>query len=247
MNSAEIRCRGAAKYFVNGDVRSGLGPCSVRIQSGEFLAILGPSGCGKSTFLKMIAGLESLSEGEIEKSDSIRLGFVFQEHALLPWKSTWENVALPASLGPKTVNIKQLKEKASLELNRLGLYGIENTYPHELSGGMRMRVSIARALFSKPNILLMDEPFSSLDEPIRMRLAEDLRDLWLKTKMTILFVTHSISEALWIADRLILIEGTPGRIKQDIQLQWPTERTQDLRANPQFSSLMKQLYRSLST
>jgi NitT/TauT family transport system ATP-binding protein len=189
---------------------------NLKIGSGEFVALLGPSGCGKSTLLRLIAGLDQPNEGELRVDafgrDSFR-GFVFQESQLLPWRTVLENVALPLELQgiARTSRI----EKAHASLEKVGLTDAIAKYPNQLSGGMKMRVSVARALVTEPSLLLLDEPFAALDETTRYQLQSDLRALWAALKMTVLFVTHSVSEAVYLADRAVVFSPRPARVLLD--------------------------------
>jgi NitT/TauT family transport system ATP-binding protein len=192
---------------------------SLTIDAGDFIALLGPSGCGKSTLLRLIAGLDRPDSGELtwETGHQPRpgeIGFVFQDATLLPWASAADNVFLPLRLAGRSRDaaMPQVREA----LHRVGLDGFEAAYPRQLSGGMRMRVSIARALVTRPRLLLMDEPFAALDEFTRHRLQEDLLALWQELRSTIVFVTHSIYEASFLARRIVLMTPRPGRIDHEI-------------------------------
>lgn len=221
----------------------GVGPVSFEVLRGDFVAILGASGTGKSTLLRMLAGVEETTEGSIQfpdSKDSATWGFVFQDAALLPWKSALENVLLPQRL--KKVPRAPMLKRALALLEQLGLEKSLALYPHELSGGMKMRVSLARALLDEPRLLALDEPFSALDEPVRWALAEDLRALWLRSRPTIFFVTHSIMEALSLATRVIVINGSPGKIVLDRSLPWPVDRSFEVRGDPEFIRLTKEIY-----
>ncbi len=215
---------------------------SFSIPQGQFISFLGPSGSGKSTLLRMIANLIQPTSGTVStdvfsKNDR---GFVFQEAHLMPWKTVSENVSLPLEiLGRSTTEI-DTKVQETLQL--VGLGSTKNLFPHELSGGMKMRASLARALVSQPKLLLLDEPFSSLDELTRYHLAEELRAIWLKTKMTIVFVTHSISEATFISDRALIFSTRPLEIAFDLQIPLGNERPNHLRVQPEFSQALKQVY-----
>jgi NitT/TauT family transport system ATP-binding protein len=220
---------------------------SLDIKAGEFLAILGPSGCGKSTLLRLIAGLDSPTGGSVELSDELergRIAYVFQDAHLLPWRNVLRNVALPLEL----LGIPKQKRLASAReaLERVGLGDALRRYPAQLSGGMKMRVSLARAMVVEPRILLMDEPFAALDEITRQALDEQLRNLWLKERMTVLFVTHSTAEAAFLADRAVVLTRRPGRVVTDIAVDLPVERTGPLRATAQFAGVIRLLYEALT-
>jgi NitT/TauT family transport system ATP-binding protein len=200
------------------------------IARGDFLALLGPSGCGKSTLLRMIAGLIPASEGALDfPADAAArrsIGFVFQEPTLMPWASALRNVALPLELAgtPR----REAEARAAEMLARVELSGFEHAYPRALSGGMKMRVSIARALVTKPRLLLMDEPFAALDEITRFRLNADLLDLWRAERFTVIFVTHSVFESVFLAERIVVMAPRPGRIVRELAV--PAED----RAAPEF-------------
>ncbi len=203
------------KRFDNGtEALSGL---SFRIDDGEFVSLLGPSGCGKSTALRLIAGLLQPDSGAISWSgEKPELGFVFQEPTLMPWTDARANVRLPLDL--KGMTRAEARDRALDALHRLGLKDFAAAYPRELSGGMKMRVSIARALAARPRVLLMDEPFAALDEPTRQSLNDDLLRLTREDRMTVIFVTHSVMEASYLSDRVLVMTPRPGRIKAEIAL-----------------------------
>jgi NitT/TauT family transport system ATP-binding protein len=214
---------------------------SFELPRGGFLSILGPSGCGKSTLLRVAADLVAPSSGSVslfgrspaEARHARDLGFVFQDAALLPWRTVRENVELPLEVGDG----RRLSEKASRPEDLLELVGLSQwhrAYPHELSGGMRQRVSIARALVTGPKILLMDEPFGALDEITRDRLNDELRRIWTETGTTILFVTHSIPEALYLGERVLVLAAHPGRVREMVLANLPPKRELSLRETPEF-------------
>jgi len=215
-------------------------------EAGEFISLLGPSGCGKSTLLKMIAGLRKPSSGNIIVGESSfknqRISYVFQEAQLLPWRKVLGNVMLPLEiLGQSPVEAEFNARKA---LERVGLIDFESYYPAELSGGMKMRVSLARALVTEPQLLLLDEPFAALDEVTRFRLDEDLRNLWSEAKMTVLFVTHSISEAAFLSDRIILLSKKISGIQSVVTNPLPLARSFSTRSDTRFTDLVRQLFES---
>jgi len=207
---------GVSKTFPNGTLA--LENVSTTIARGEFVALLGPSGCGKSTLLRLMAGLEAPSSGTLAWQDGPprpgEIGFVFQDATLMPWASAAENVFLPLKLRGKSK--AETKAEVTAALAQVGLADFAAAKPAALSGGMKMRVSIARALVSQPKLLLMDEPFAALDEFTRHRLQEDLRGLWRRSGKTIVFVTHSIYEAAYLATRILMMSPRPGRIAADI-------------------------------
>jgi NitT/TauT family transport system ATP-binding protein len=202
------------KTFANG-VKA-LGPFDLDIGEGEFVSLLGPSGCGKSTALRVIAGLLAPNAGQVRFQQEPRLGFVFQESTLMPWANARDNVRLPLDLSHIPRN--QANTRAEAALARVGLVGFENAYPRELSGGMKMRVSIARALVAEPKLLLMDEPFAALDEMTRQELNDDLLRLWRDDALTVVFVTHSVFESTYLSTRTLVLTARPGRIAADIAM-----------------------------
>jgi len=223
------------------------------IPRGSFLTLLGPSGCGKSTLLRVMADLVAPSSGRVSvmggapqaARQSRQIGFVFQDPALLAWRSVLDNVALPLQVGGG----KALPGARSPQelLSLVGLSGWEKAYPHELSGGMRQRVAIARALVSGPRLLLMDEPFGALDEITRDRLNEELLQLWETTGTTIVFVTHSIYEAAFLGQSVLLLAARPGRVREQVPVTLPMPRRLAQRETPEFASLAGHLRRVLET
>jgi NitT/TauT family transport system ATP-binding protein len=213
------------------------------VKSGEFVAILGPSGCGKSTLLRIVAGLDRPSAGRAEHGDGTRIAYVFQDAHLLPWRNVLKNVCLPLEL--KGVPPAQRKSMAEASLAQVGLSDAIDRYPNQLSGGMRMRVSLARALVTEPNLLLLDEPFAALDEITRQKLDEQLRSLWQSRGLTVLFVTHSTSEAVFLADRTVVLSARPARVIEDRKLDLPAKRNGPLRASPEFARQTRFVYEAL--
>ncbi|UOQ86804.1 ABC transporter ATP-binding protein [Gracilibacillus salinarum] len=212
------------------------------VHEGEFVCFLGPSGCGKSTALRMVAGLGEPTNGEVEVfghspkeliQDTNDIAFVFQDANLLPWKTVLDNVLLPLRLrgGSK----REQKKEAVRVLKMVGLADYLKAYPRQLSGGMKMRVSIARALAAKPKLLLMDEPFAALDEITRQTLQQELLDIWQKEKMTILFVTHNVFEAVLLSTRIAVMSARPGRLSSVIDIDIPFPRPASIRTNPKFN------------
>ena len=205
------------------------------IGQGEFLSLLGPSGCGKSTALRLIAGLGELTQGTISWSSADSraaqrdIGFVFQEPTLMPWANVFTNIYLPLKLrGMSKREARPLIEDA---IEQVGLAGFGQAYPRELSGGMRMRVSIARALVARPKILLMDEPFAALDEITRFRLNDDILRLWADQNWTVVFVTHSVYESTYLSTRIVVMSARPGRVYADVDIDVPYPRNQDYRTS----------------
>ena len=218
---------------------------SLRVQAGEFVAILGPSGCGKSTLLRLIAQLDQPQAGEIVVGSAGRgqMAYVFQDAHLLPWRTVLHNAALPLELAG--VSRRQRVNAAREALASVGLSDALDRYPAQLSGGMRMRVSLARAMVTHPRLLLLDEPFAALDEITRQRLDEQLRELWLASGMAVVFVTHSTSEAVFLAERVVVLSPRPGRIVHDSRIDLPEERPGALRATPEFAAQTRSIYDAL--
>ncbi len=247
-----VRCEGVSVRFTTerGTVTA-LEGVSLSIPPGSFLTLLGPSGCGKSTLLRVIADLVPPSSGSVSvlggKPEAARrnrdIGFVFQDAALLPWRTALENVQLPFEVG----GARQRHAKRSPEelLKLVGLAGWENAYPHELSGGMRQRVAIARALVSGPKLLLMDEPFGALDEITRDRLNEELLGVWESTGTTIVFVTHSIYEAVFLSQQVLVLAARPGRVRSLVPIKLPSPRRLPVRETAEFVALAGHLRREL--
>ena len=212
------------------------------VAAGDFVAILGPSGCGKSTLLRMIAGLERIDAGSIEV-DRAALAYVFQDAHLLPWRSVLDNAALPLEL--RGADRATRRAAALRAIEKVGLGDAAQRYPAQLSGGMRMRVSLARALVTEPRLLLLDEPFAALDEITRQDLDDQLRALWRATGMTVLFVTHSIAEATFLAERAIVLTRRPARIVLEHRLALPVERAPELRGDARFAAETRVLFDAL--
>lgn len=222
---------------------------SLDIQAGSFVALLGPSGCGKSTLLRIIAGLDQADAGEVRlEPANARIAFVFQDAHLLPWRTVLENVLLPLELlgTPKS----NRHSAAMAALTKVGLADAAERVPAELSGGMKMRVSLARALVTEPKILLLDEPFAALDELTRQKLDDQLRALWLEHGMTVLFVTHSNSEAAYLSERCVVfsprLAPLPSRIVLDTAIDLPRERHASLRSEARFAKVLGPLYDALA-
>jgi NitT/TauT family transport system ATP-binding protein len=218
---------------------------SFDIRAGQFISIVGPSGCGKSTLMMMVSGLTSPSRGEIVIDSKkvtkpyTNLGIVFQRDALLEWRTVLDNVLLQADIAH--LDRKGLTPKATDLLTRAGLDGFEKYYPWELSGGMRQRVAICRALLNDPALLLMDEPFGALDAMTREQMNLDLQRIWIQNRKTVLFITHSISEAVFLSDRVIVMSPRPGRIAADVEIDLPRPRKLSVRETQPFGSYVGQI------
>jgi NitT/TauT family transport system ATP-binding protein len=231
--SALAALSGASKSFENGV--EAFGPIDLAVAEGEFVSLVGPSGCGKSTTLRVIAGLLEPTSGTLAfPQGRPEIAFVFQEPTLMPWARTLENARLPLDL--KGMPRTEANERAAHALARVGLAGSERAYPRELSGGMKMRVSIARALAAEPKLLLMDEPFAALDELTRQALNDDLLKLWHEDSLTVIFVTHSVFESTYLSTRVVVMSPRPGRIAADIALPSPVGRDEGYRLTPEFTS-----------
>lgn len=216
------------------------------INEGEFLSLLGPSGCGKTTFLNILAGLDRydsgkiLIDGEELRERSFNRGIVFQSYALLPWRTVLKNLELGLEI--RHVNRHERRRIARHYLELVGLVAFENQYPHQLSGGMRQRVAIARVLAYHPDLLLMDEPFAALDAQTRETLQIELLRIWEADKKTILFVTHSIDEAILLSDRVAFMSSRPGHIREIIDIDLPRPRTEDIRNSVEFARIRKSVW-----
>jgi len=204
------------------------------VRAGEFLSLVGPSGCGKSTALRIIAGLISPTTGSVAwPQNKPEIGFVFQEPTLMPWRNALDNARLPLEL--KGIARGDAEARSRQALVRVGLGEFEKAYPRELSGGMKMRVSIARAIAAQPKLLLMDEPFAALDELTRQSLNDDLLKLAREDGITVIFVTHSVYESAYLSDRVVVMTPRPGRVTADIAIAQPAERSAGYRLTPQFT------------
>jgi NitT/TauT family transport system ATP-binding protein len=245
-----IEVLSAQKTYPDGTVA--LQPVDLAVQEGEFVTLLGPSGCGKSTLLKMIAGLLAPTEGKLllwrkpvsQMSESQhKLAFVFQSPTLMPWASVATNVRLPLDLAGMPRAEAEARVADALALVGLGKFA--NSLPRALSGGMQMRVSIARSLVVQPDVMLMDEPFGALDEITRHKLDGELLDLWQRKKLTVVFVTHSIHEAVFLSNRVVMMAARPGRIVEEVVIDEPYPRTPDFMVSARFAAYAKRLQDSL--
>ena len=236
------------KVYKNGV--TALGPLDLEVMRGEFVSLLGPSGCGKSTALRLVAGLSPPSSGTISVSHrrgaaraGPSIGFVFQEPTLMPWASVRDNVRLPLKLAHALAEPADQRVREALA--QVGLAEFADAYPRELSGGMKMRVSLARALVTDPDILLMDEPFAALDEITRFRLNNDLLDLWRQLRMTVIFVTHSVFESVYLAQRVIVMSSRPGRISGEFRIDTPEPRVEDFRTSASYAAYCREISKAL--
>ena len=242
-----VALRGVGKTFPNGTLAlSGL---DLEVRQGEFLSLLGPSGCGKSTALRIVAGLTEPTRGQVEwaagaQGKSGRIGFVFQEPTLMPWTTVFNNVRLPLKLAG--VAADKAHERVDAALERVGLQNFSSVYPRELSGGMRMRVSIARALVTEPELLLMDEPFAALDEITRFKLNDDLLSMWQALGTTVVFVTHSVFESVYLSSRIAVMAARPGRIFTELAIDAPYPRDAGFRTSPDYAALCRRTSETLA-
>jgi NitT/TauT family transport system ATP-binding protein len=246
--SSLIALRGIGKSFPNGTVA--LAGLDLDVRDCEFLSLLGPSGCGKSTALRIIAGLTAPTQGAVDWLASAtapsenRIGFVFQEPTLMPWATVSDNVRLPLKL--KGWPADKTAERVAAVLTRVGLQDFGGAYPRELSGGMRMRVSIARALVTEPALLLMDEPFAALDEITRFRLNNDLLEVWQAMRTTVVFVTHSVFESVYLSSRIVVMASRPGRVFTEVAIDAPYPRDQDFRTSADYAALCRRTSEALA-
>jgi NitT/TauT family transport system ATP-binding protein len=247
---ALLQLTGVSKAFANDIVA--LEGVDLDVWPGEFVTLLGPSGCGKSTLLKMIAGLTSPTTGQFDwpqarhtqsgEPDHL-LGFVFQEPTLLPWCSVADNVHLPLKLAGKKKG--EVRDRVMEVLEQVGLTRFADAYPRELSGGMKMRVSIARALLTNPSLLLMDEPFAALDEITRTKLNKDLLELFARQHLTVVFVTHSVYESVFLSSRIVLMSARPGRVSTEIVVDAPYPRDEDFRTSSTYNEYCRRVSTAL--
>jgi len=243
MGTQIIRLLGVEKHFARAGKRThALTDINLTIDAGEFVAVVGPSGCGKSTLLRLVAGLMPASAGTVHYDDELvreprkNTGIVFQKANLVQWRNAIDNVLLQIDL--RSLDVSEYRARAESLLNSLGLSDFLDRYPHELSGGMQQRASIARALVHRPDVLLMDEPFGALDALTREQVRVDLEALWLRDRMTVMFITHSIDEAVLLADRVVVMSARPGRIDRVLKVDLPRPRALGARKAPAFIELV---------
>jgi NitT/TauT family transport system ATP-binding protein len=244
-----VSLRGVSKIYDSGIVA--LGPLDLDVRRGEFVSLLGPSGCGKSTALHLIAGLNAPTSGVLQVShrgSQVRaghsIGFVFQEPTLMPWTSVRENVRLPLKLGHMSTG--EANARIAEALAQVGLADFADAFPRELSGGMKMRVSLARALVTDPDLLLMDEPFAALDEITRFRLNNDLPTLWRDLRKTVIFVTHSVFESVYLLQRVIVMTARPGRIAAEFRIDAAQPRGQEFRTSAEYAGYCRDVSHALT-
>lgn len=249
-----IQIDSVSKVFASRDSSDGVvavQDLSLEIRENEFVTLLGPSGCGKTTLLRMIAGLSEptsgsiIMNGEEVTGPSPTAAMVFQSFALMPWASVKRNVVFGLELRGEP---KEEKERVAKQLiSMIGLEGFESRYPHELSGGMQQRVGLARALAVDPDVLLLDEPFGSLDEQTKRLMQEELLRVWEEERKTAVFVTHSIDEAVFLADRVVVMSARPGRIAETVDVPFPRPRSRELDTDPEFVALKARLWAALAS
>src|ERR1700712_1086927 len=244
-----VSLRGVTKVYDSGVMA--LGPLDLDVSKGEFVSLLGPSGCGKSTALRLIAGLSAPTSGAVGVSHRAgqaraghSIGFVFQEPTLMPWTSVRENVRLPLKLAHAPA--AEADARVSEALAQVGLSEFAEAFPRELSGGMKMRVSLARALVTDPDILLMDEPFAALDEITRFRLNNDLLSLWRNLRKTVIFVTHSVFESVYLSQRVVVMTARPGRIGAEFRIDAPEPRGEEFRTSADYAAYCRTVSNALA-
>ncbi|GAA0985760.1 ABC transporter ATP-binding protein [Acrocarpospora macrocephala] len=244
----KIQVHGVERVFGTGPAAvAALGPMDLNIRSGEFVCVVGPSGCGKSTLLRVIAGLIPPTAGEVtlqhEDLRTTLMSVVFQDYSIYPWKTVEDNVRL--GLDIKGVGKAEAKPMIEGWLQRLGLLNFRSAYPHTLSGGMRQRVSIARAMAVEPEILLMDEPFAALDAQLRLVMQEELLALWQQDRRTVVFVTHNLDEAILLGDRVVVMSSRPGTVIEEFVVPFPRPRSTELRGTKEFAALEAEIWKML--
>jgi NitT/TauT family transport system ATP-binding protein len=258
MSTPKLRLRGVTKQFTAARATTpttAVADFALDVQAGEFVCIVGPSGCGKSTVLNMIAGLDTASAGAIEMDGraitgpGADRGVMFQDYALMPWQTVEQNVGFGLAYGTPGEGMTKAQREARMReyVELVGLTGSEKKYPHQLSGGMRQRVALARLLANGPDILLLDEPLGALDAQTRLILQVELLRIWGETqaqaqRKTAIFITHDIEEAVFLGDRVIVMSSHPGRVKAEIEIDLPRPRTEHIRAEPRFGELTERIW-----
>jgi NitT/TauT family transport system ATP-binding protein len=250
---AAVEVRGLSHVYAGRDGPvPALADIDLTVPTGHFVVIVGPSGCGKTSLLMMLAGLRAQSSGEIlvdnrpmPQPDPSRVGVVFQEASLYPWLTALDNIEFPLALKHAPRAERRARAEAMLQL--VGLQGFGGRYPHELSGGMKQRVSIARGLVQDPPVLLMDEPFAALDEQTRMTMGQELLRIWSQTAKTVVFITHSLTEAVYLADEVIVMSARPGRILDRVTVDLPRPRTYQMMATDVFGRLRERIWEQIRT
>ncbi|MNQ28579.1 Aliphatic sulfonates import ATP-binding protein SsuB [compost metagenome] len=246
---AQITARRLGKKYAaqqKQEMTSALTEVDLTIYKGEFCCIVGPSGCGKTTLLRIIAGLETYTSGELEithfdQSKPLN-SMIFQEQSIFPWMTVKDNVAY----GLRRRSAKQINEVVDYYIDKVGLNAFRHAYPHQLSGGMKQRVSIARGFANDPEILLMDEPFAALDEQNKALLQEELLRIWEETRKTVLFITHSIDEAIVLGDRALVMTASPGKLKSDLSIELPRPRkVYEIKSRPEYGDLSQRIWSEL--
>ncbi|MFN4281623.1 MAG: ABC transporter ATP-binding protein [Alphaproteobacteria bacterium] len=228
-----------------------LSDISFKVEEGQFVTIVGPSGCGKSTLLQILAGLTPATSGQltlegvpISGPNPDKIGVVFQDSWLLPWKSAIENIEFPLSL--RGMSAKERRARAQALLDLVGLKESADRYPHELSGGMKQRIAIARGLVQEPRVLLMDEPFAALDEQTRTRMGNELLQIWQRSRPTVVFITHGLTEAIYLADVVMVMGARPGRILERIEVDLPRPRNIDMIGSESFGRLRNKIWHMIA-
>lgn len=242
-----LSIQSVTKKFKRGaHVVHALGPVDLQIEQGEFITVLGPSGCGKTTLLHMLGGFETPTSGEVRIGNvpitrpSRKLGMVFQEATLLPWKTVLQNIAWP--IEQTGVRRAEALDQATHFLDKVGLHKFGSAYPHELSGGMRQRAALARTLAMQPDVLLMDEPFGALDAQTREEMQEELTRMWQSSGLTVVFITHDITESIFLGDRVIVLGGKPGVLIEDCRIDLPRPRSAKTKSDPRVLEYREHLW-----
>ncbi|EKF64721.1 ABC transporter ATP-binding protein [Serratia plymuthica] len=247
MKADKLNVRNVSRIFTgpHGEQTQALLPVDYQVQENDFITILGPSGCGKSTLLRIIAGLDSPTQGEVwldgqrVEGPGADRGMVFQSYTLFPWLTVEQNIRF--GLQERGIGVAQQKERSDYFINKVGLRGFERHFPRQLSGGMQQRTAIARALANDPKILLMDEPFGALDNQTRVMMQELLLNIWEASRKTVLFVTHDIDEAIFMANKVAIFSARPGRIKTEVPVNFPHPRDYTLKTSPEFMAIKAQV------